>query len=57
MKQQTYTKFVDKMQMVNPDIEIISMYKSDKDKIKCKCYIDEDYNTLIKNIQNLICPR
>lgn len=52
MKRQIHAEFVDKMQMINPDIEIISTYKSDRDKVKCKCklcnYEWEDSATHLK---------
>lgn len=37
MRRQTHAEFLDKMQVINPNIEILSIYTSDKNKVKCRC--------------------
>lgn len=39
MKKQTQEEFLNKMELVNPNIQILSNYTSDKGKVKCLCKI------------------
>lgn len=52
MKRQTHEEFLNKMKSVNQNIEILSIYVSDKDKVECKCkicgYIWKDSATHLK---------
>lgn len=39
-RKSTHSKFVDKLKVINPNIEIIGMYVTARTKIECQCKID-----------------
>lgn len=57
-KRKTHTEFIQQISTINPDIEILSEYITEKQKVKCRCKIDG--NTWYASPDNLLqgygCP-
>lgn len=55
----THEEFIQKLQQVNPDIEILEPYKNNKTKIKCKCKVCEhEWQTIPSSLlQGRGCPK
>jgi predicted nucleic acid-binding Zn-ribbon protein len=54
----THEQFVEKIRLINSNIDIIGIYQRDKDPIKCKCKIDGyEWNPLASNlVKGQGCP-
>ena len=54
----THSKFIEEIGNINPNIEVLSKYKGDKNKVKCKCKIDGNEFEMIANniLRGQGCP-
>lgn len=56
----THEEFMERLQQVNPDIEVLGTYKNNKTKIKCKCKIcGHEWSTTPNSVLRSVvgCPK